>query len=144
MTSKNKQERSMTSTRETTIRETQGENESPGVLAYRVGRLEVAMKDAALAQRENTESHKESTNQLATKMDSLSLNFVPRSDLEGLSREANQIHATLRTDLERATSSVEKRLVAIESNLGWAAKVVLGLVITGVLSVLFGTNLLHK
>ncbi len=86
------------------------------VLTYRVGQLEIAMKDAALAQRESTESHKEGVKELGTKMDSFALNLATKADLEQAQREADREH--VRFSEQFITHG--KRIGAIEKSLeGW-------------------------
>lgn len=106
----------------TIIKETEevSERDSPAVLAYRVGQLEIAMKDSALALRESTESHKESAKELATKMDTYAQNFATKTDLEAAQREADKEH-------ERFTQSIETIEHTIE-NYPLVRRIVFGLV----------------
>ncbi|MDR6794746.1 hypothetical protein J2W89_003928 [Pseudarthrobacter oxydans] len=83
------------------------ERDNPAVLAYRVGQLEIAMKDAALAQRESTESHKEGVKELVTKMDTYALNFATKIDLEQAQRDADKVHAQYDKRLEAQDQEIE-------------------------------------
>jgi hypothetical protein len=114
----------MTHKTKTTIKETEevSDRDNQPVLAYRVGQLELAMKDAALAQRESTESHKEGVKELATKMDTFGMNFTPKSDF-------------MQHQLE-----VDKRLLKIEGWMTWAARIILGAVLAGVLGLVIVTK----
>ena len=94
----------------TIIKETEevSDRDNQPVLAYRVGQLELAMKDATLAQRESTEK-------LATKIDEYAHNFASKTDL---------------TDLE---TTFDKRITKVENWLNWIGKTVIGAVLVAVL-----------
>ena len=94
----------------TFIKETEevSERDNQQVLAYRVGQLELAMKDATQAQRESTEK-------LATKIDDYAHNFASKSDL---------------SDVE---TTFDKRLTKVENWLNWIGKTVIGAVVLAVL-----------
>jgi hypothetical protein len=105
----------------TIIKETEevSDRDNQPVLAYRVGQLEIALKDAALAQRESTESHKEGVKELKDKMDTFGSNFATKLELE---KEIQEVE-------ERLSSRVSK----VESWLTWAGRIIIGAVIAAVL-----------
>jgi hypothetical protein len=108
----------MTHKTKITTKETEevSERHNDPVLAYRVGQIEIAMKDAALAQRESTESHKEGVKELATKMDSFAMNLATKADLEQAQRDADKEH--VRFDQNFVTQG--NRIDVIEQSLeGW-------------------------
>lgn len=94
----------------TIIKETEevSDRDNQPVLAYRVGQLEITLKDATQAQRESTEK-------LATKIDEYAHNFASKSDL---------------ADVE---STFDRRLTRVENWLNWIGKTVIGAVVLAVL-----------
>lgn len=91
------------------------ERDNQPVLAYRVGQLELAMKDATLAQREGTEK-------LATKIDGYAHNFASKSEL---------------ADVETV---LDKRLTKLENWLTWIGRTVIGAVVAAVLGLVLWTT----
>lgn len=85
------------------------------VLAYRVGQLELAVKDVSLAQREGTEK-------LSTKMDEYAHNFASK------------------TDLVDAKSSLDRRITKVESWMTWIGRTVIGTVVLAVLGLVLYTK----
>lgn len=94
----------------TIIKETEevSDRDNQPVLAYRVGQLEITLKDATQAQRESTEK-------LATKIDEYAHNFASKADL---------------ADVE---STFDRRITKVENWLNWIGKTVIGAVVLAVL-----------
>lgn len=99
----------MTQKTKTIIKETEEVSEpyNPAVIAYRLGQAEDAIKEFAVAQRESTESHKESNKELAGKMDTIVLNLATKADLEAAQRQGDKDHESMNKRIDELSERQE-------------------------------------
>lgn len=132
----------MTSKSKAIARETEdvSDRDNQPVLAYRVGQLELAMKDATLAQRESAESNKQSAKELSLKMDNLASNFATIGDVERMRLDKEREHAAIERRLNDRIDGTEARVGKTEGVLTWIGRTVIGAVIAAVLGLVVVTK----
>lgn len=85
------------------------EGNTPGVVAFRVGLLERTVKEGFDRQSD--------------KMDNILSAFVTKTELYDAKQESDRVHVSLQHQLDR-----------VNNNIGWAVKIVLGIVMAALLA----------
>ena len=119
----------MASKTKTIIKETEevGERDNPAVLAYRVGQSEAAIKDLTTALRESTELHRESSRELATKMDTYASTFATKDDVRASKQDAEKVHQRIDDVLDGHSERFE-RIERIIQSVPLVTRIVFGMV----------------
>ena len=109
------------------------EQDSPNVLAYRVGQLEKTQEKGFVELKEQNGS-------LIRKIDILAHNFASKSDVEAIEKRKNEEHIAIEKRLNSRMDGHRDRIVKMENLITWVGRIVFGAVIAGVLSVVIVTG----
>ena len=117
----------MSKSKQTVIKETEvTEQDSPNVLAYRVGQLEKSQEKGFVELKEQNGS-------LINKIDLLAHNFASKSDLESVEKRKNEEHMELEAKIKAGDLSLERRISKIESWGNWLIGIVGSAIVLAIL-----------
>jgi tetrahydromethanopterin S-methyltransferase subunit G len=124
----------MSKSKQTVIKETEvTEQDSPNVLAYRVGQLEKSQEKGFVELKEQNGS-------LINKIDLLAHNFASKGDVDAVVKLKEKEHKELDEKIKAVRSELRERVGKVEGWGIWFVRIVGTTVIVAVLSLVVATN----